>query len=122
MSGKKNKANEDTFLDKEIRTCVNSLREFNQMLTAKVEKVIIANGVINLYPEGSADRQKAVADAAKAKSSMVNTLANYDNLYAVLRRLLAVNDERNTTTYWTIDRWSESHEIVENTYRNFYRK
>ena len=122
MSGKKNKANEDTFLDKEIRTCVNSLREFNQMLTAKVEKVIIANGVINLYPEGSADRQKAVADAAKAKSSMVNTLANYDNLYAILRRLLAVNDERNTTTYWTIDRWSESHEIVENTYRNFYRK
>ena len=122
MFGKKNKANEDTFLDKEIRSCVVSLLEFNQMLIAKVEKVIIANGVINLYPEGSADRQKAVADAAKAKSSMVNTLANYDNLYAVLRRLLAVNDERNTTTYWTIDRWSESHEIVENTYRNFYRK
>ena len=122
MFGKKNKINENTFLDKEIRTCVNSLREFNQMLTAKVEKVIIANGVIDLYPEGSADKRKAIADAAKAKNSMVNTLANYDNLYATLRRLLTANGERNTTIYWTIDRWSESHEIVEYAYRNFYRK
>lgn len=122
MFGKKNKANEDTFLDKEIRTCVVNLLEFNQILTAKVEKVIIANGVINLYPEGSADRQKAVADAAKAKSSMMNTLANYDNLHATLRRLLATDGERNTTIYWTINRWCESHEIVENAYRNFFRK
>lgn len=122
MFGKKNKVNEDTFLDKEIRTCVNSLREFHQMLAAKVEKVIVANGVIDLYPEGSADRRKAIADAAKAKNSMVNTLANYDNLHATLRRLLATDGERNTTIYWTIDRWSESHEIVEYAYRNFYRK
>lgn len=122
MFGKKNKANEDTFLDKEIRNCVDTLIGFNQLLTARVEKVIIANGVINLYPEGSADRQKAVADAVKAKSSMMNTLANYNNLHATLRRLLATNGERNTTIYWTIDRWSESHEIVENTYRNFFRK
>ena len=122
MFGKKNKANKDTFLDKEIRTCVNSLREFNQMLTAKVEKVIIANGVIDLYPEGSADKRKAIADAAKAKNDMMNTLANYDNLYATLRQLLTTEGERNTTIYWTIYRWSESHEIVENAYRNFYRK
>ena len=122
MFGRENKINGDTFLDKEIRTCVNSLKEFNQLLTTKVEKVIIANGVINLYPEGSADKQKAIADAAKAKNNMVNTLANYDNLYATLRRLLTTDGERNTTIYWTIDRWSESHEIIECAYRNFYRK
>lgn len=122
MFDKKNKANEDTFLDNEIRSCVNSLKEFNNILTTKVEKVIVANGVIDLYPEGSADKQKAIADAAKAKNSMVNTLAHYDNLHATLRRLLTTDGERNTTIYWTIDRWSESHEIVEYAYRNFFRK
>ena len=122
MFGKKNKANEDTFLDKEIRTCVNSLREFNNILTTKVEKVIVANGVIDLYPEGSADKQKAIADAAKAKNSMVNTLANYDNLHATLRRLLTTDGERNTTIIWTNHSRLERHETVEYEYRNFYRK
>lgn len=122
MFGKNNKANEDTFLDKEIRSCVNSLREFNQLLTAKVEKVIIANGVIDLYPEGSVDKQKAIANAARVKNDMGKTMANYDKLYATLRRLLVTDGERNTTIYWTIDRWCESHEIVENAYRNFFRK
>lgn len=122
MFGKKNKANEDTFLDKEIRTCVVSLLEFNQMLTARVEKVIVANGVIDLYPEGSVDKQKAIANAARVKNDMGKTMANYDKLYATLERLLTIDDERNTTIGWMIDRWSTSYEIVENAYRNFFRK
>lgn len=122
MFGKRNNEIKHTVCDTYIRNLVDELREQNQLLRAKTEKVIVAVGVINLYPEGSPDRKKAEVDAAKAKNAMMASVAHYDAIYSELRQVMASDGERISTLYWTIDRWSTSHEIIENTYKYFWKK
>jgi hypothetical protein len=88
-------------------------------LQERAEKVIICNGAIDLYPEG-ADKEKAKADAEKAKHLLLCAIGHYDDLVRQYKEVCASPD-RNTTAYYgrTIQ---TSHELIERAYKDFYKR
>lgn len=108
----------DTAIDLRIKALVNQIADKNWALISDVEKCIIRNGVIALYPDG-ADKDKVIKDAEYAKHSLLCRIGAYDRLMRDYDEALAKPNGRRTTTGWR-NNFSKSHELVEITYRNFY--
>ena len=116
---KKKKIIVDTQIDTMVREKNLKLFSVRADLKRATENVIIANGVIELYPEG-ADKEKAKATAENKKLIMLSFIGKYDNLKNEVNELLN-NDNRNTTRDW--QKCTEtSHKIVEIAYKEFYKK
>lgn len=90
-------------------------------LEERVEKVIICNGVIDLYPEG-ADKEAAKEQAEKAKRLLLCAIGRYDDI--VNQYNDALKDIRRNTTlnYMPILENGSSHALIENYYKNFYKR
>ena len=116
---KKTQINHDTLDDIRLKAIEAERCEAIGTLRTRVEKVIICNGAIDLYPEG-ADKEKAKADAEKAKHSLLCIIGHYDDLVRQYKEVVASPD-RNTTTYYgrTL---KTSHEWIEYCYKDFYKK
>lgn len=119
MFNKKNK-NQPTALDNRISKKFEELKEVKSRLISAVGKVIVANGVIALYPEG-ADKARAIEDAEERKHSLLCVIGEYDARLYEYNNLLKSKDERKTTFGYPIH-CGTSHEIVEIAYRNFWKK
>ena len=88
-------------------------------LTERAEKVIICNGAIDLYPEG-ADKDKAIVEAEAAKFGLLCAIGVFDDLTNQYLTALAEPYERRTTLDYTSN-VATSHEIIERSYKNFYK-
>lgn len=109
-----------TPLDKLIVEKHYEVRDAKCRLMAAAEKVIIANGVIDLYPEG-ADKVRAIEDAEARKHSLLCAIGAYDGRMQEYNELLKREGARETTVGW-FNEFSTSHEIIETVYRNFWKK
>lgn len=89
-------------------------------LTAKAEQVITCLGVINLYPERSANHAKAISDADSAKCYLVAAIGAYDTARAAYNDYIMENAEKFNAVRgnWT----TTSHEIIEWAYKSYYNK
>jgi len=109
-----------TFQDKKLYELQEDRLTAYRRLQERAEKVIICNGAIDLYPEG-ADKEKAKRDAEKAKYSLLCAIGVYDDLVNQYQRAFDEPYERVTTTYYGRE-CATSHEIIEKTYKNFYKR
>lgn len=118
FSNKKN--NQPTALDNRISAKHGELVEAKSRLMNAAVKVIIANGVIDLYPEG-ADKDHAIKDAEDRKYSLLCAIGAYDSLRRDYNELLKKMEERKTTLGYPTT-YCSSHEVIEMAYRNFWKK
>ena len=118
MFGKKNPT--CTPLDRMIMDKNQELIDAKTYLMSTAERVIIANGVIDLYPEG-ADKTRAIEDAEAHKHSLLCAIGAYDGRMQEYNELLKREGARETTTGWA-NKFSTSHKIIEIVYRNFWEK
>lgn len=120
MFGKKKNVVVDTIQDKKIKELRSDRYDAWRRVEEATEKVIVRNGVIDLYPDG-ADKDKAKRDADSAKVGLLAAMAVYDDLRNQYIQALNAPFERATTKDWhTVA--PTSHEIIERTYEKFYKK
>ncbi|MBO5712043.1 MAG: hypothetical protein J6R47_04320 [Acholeplasmatales bacterium] len=117
---KKKTIKQDTPLDKKIKALNEERLATAYTIRQRAKKVIVCNGVIDLYPEG-ADKEKAKRDADKWKEILICAVGHYDSLLRQYEEALSQEGERNTTTFWTKDT-KTSHEWIEMAYEEFYKK
>ena len=93
--------------------------ETRDRLYEKTRQVITRVGVINLYPERSADREKAVSDAGEAKYALIVAIGAYDTARMEYNNYIKKYAEKfdNPKEEWT----TTSHEIIEWAYK-YYNK
>ena len=122
MSEKKNgkKKENATYLDFKIKECNLQLYREKQHLMTCVESIIVANSVINLYPEG-ADKNAAIKNAEAKKQLLLVAIGSYDDLMRIYNELLHIEEKREVTANW-INNFDTSHQIVEIAYRNFWKR
>lgn len=109
-----------TPLDKLIAEKYYEVNDAKLRLMSAAENVIIANGVIDLYPEG-ADKAQAIKDAENRKYSLLCAIGAYDGRMQEYRDLLKREGKREETAGWT-NTFSTSHKMIEIVYRNFWKK
>lgn len=109
-----------TPLDRLIMNKNQELVDAKTYLMPVAERVIIANGVIDLYPEG-ADKARAIEDAEARKHSLLCAIGAYDGRMQEYNDLLKREGAREITANWT-NNFSTSHKIIEIAYRNFWKK
>lgn len=88
-------------------------------LEKRVEKVIICNGVIDLYPEG-ADKEAAKRDAEKAKELLLCAIGRYDGIVNQYNAALTSTCRITTLAYMPIP--PNSHTLIEDYYKKFYKR
>ena len=120
MLFKKKQAPTDTPQDITVKRLAERRCRAHIDLRERVEKVIICNGAIDLYPEG-ADKEKAIVDAEAAKFGLLCAIGVFDDLTNQYLRALAEPLERRTTVDYPTN-ITTSHEIIEMTYRDFYKR
>lgn len=109
-----------TPLDKLIAEKYHEVNNAKLRLMSAAENVIIANGVINLYPEG-ADKARAIKDTENRKHSLLCAIGAYDGQMQEYNDLLKREGAREKTAEWT-NTFGTSHKIIEIVYRNFWKK
>ena len=119
MFGKKKNEVFDTANDLAVKRIANELAEAHGLINERVKTVMLRIGVIELYPEG-ADKEAAKRDAEKAKQSLLNAVAIYDD--AACRYNQAIIKENRNTTLDYRSKSLTSHEVVEKAYEYFSRK
>ena len=117
---KKRPINQDTTLDKKIKTLNDERLSTAYSIRERAKRVIICNGAIDLYPEG-ADKEAAKKVAENAKHLLLCSIGHYDDLRRQYLNAFAEKGERNTTIHWTKE-CKRSHEWVEMAYEEFYNK
>lgn len=120
MFGKKKNVVVDTMQDKRVKELRADRYDAWRRVEEATEKVIVCNGVVGLYPDG-ADKDKAKKDADSAKEGLLAAMAVYDDLRNQYIQAFNSPLERVTTKDWQCIA-KTSHEIVEETYKNFYAK
>lgn len=119
----KNKQPVDTALDKAIKNKYEQTFEANALLRTQTKKVLIKNLALSCYAENTPDWNAARDELAKAKRRLLCTIGTYDNIRNEVKSLMKKEDcERVTTQYWNINSLCTSHEIIENTCEEFYKK
>lgn len=119
MFGKKKEKIIETYEDKKAKELNSEINEAGKTLRERVEKVIVRQGVVELYPEG-ADKIKAVKDFEEAKHSLLCAIGRYDSALNEYKNYLEqTKDKRITTTYYNAHSWSTSHQVIESQYKYF---
>lgn len=109
-----------TPLDRQIAEKHQEARDAKFRLMSAAENVIVANGVVDLYPKG-ADKDHAIEDAEARKYSLLCAIGAYDGRVQEYRDLLKREGAREATTGWT-NEFCTSHQVIEIVYRNFWKK
>ena len=110
----------ETFQDKEIKRLSEEKFEAMRYLRDRVENVIVCEGVIALYPEG-ADKEKAKHDCELQKKMLLASIGHYDDVRRQYIEACMSDLPRITTKGWRVTT-STSHEIIEQCYKEFYKK
>lgn len=119
MFWNKKEETKSTSQDYVVKGLLGQRQEAMRDLERCVEKVIICNGVIDLYPEGT-DKETAKENAEKAKRHLLCAIGRYDDIVNLYNDALR-NIHRNTTlSYMPIP--PNSHELIEIYYKNFYKR
>lgn len=105
-------------LDRKVLDMIQAMRNRKNNLINAVERVIISKDVVDLYPEG-ADKIKAMTDLNTRKRILICTIGEYDS---ILRDLIEIEKKRGNEITVPIPSFTDSHEIVESTYRKFFYK
>ncbi len=105
-------------LDREVLDIVQRMQNSKNRLIDATERVIISKGVVELYPEG-ADKIKAITDLDTRKYSLLCAIGDYD---CKLRDLIEIENKRGDEINVPIPKFTNSHEIIELTYRKFFYK
>ena len=112
---------EPTLYDEKRKDLHIELLEKQSWLEKCTKRVIVKNGVINLYPEG-ADKEAAKNESEKAKKTLLAAIGSYDGIRIdILRYIKEHTDSFVTTTEWPLD-YITSHEIIERTYARFFQE
>lgn len=118
MLFKKKVQTENDGKEKYLESLVDKIIQKEEDLEDQVIKVIICKGVIVLYPDGP-DKRAAIKDYEHSQQYLLNRIALYDNarqIYiSVLEKYQAEGIGLNRVKPLT------SHEIVEETYRRFFK-
>ena len=95
------------------------VREAKERLMYATEKVIIKQGVINLYPEGP-DKKQAVKDCEEAKQHLICAIGYYD-----ARRQESINYAETYNEelgeFYT-NKFLTSHQLIEFVYEKWNKK
>ena len=98
----------------------NTVQEYRTRLYNKAQQVIVASGVVSLYPIGP-DQSAAIKEMEAQKASLLNYIEHYDTSLMELKNYYKnTYDNLDECQTWNPDRLSTSHVIIEITYRNFY--
>lgn len=107
-----------TSLDRKVLDMIQRMQNSKNRLINATERVIILKGVAELYPEG-ADKIKAITDLDTRKYALLCAIGNYD---CELRDLIEIENKRGDEINVPIPKFTNSHEIIEFTYRKFFYK
>lgn len=117
---------EDNIFDIELKSLKKQLGEARESLETSVEDAIIKESVIKLYPSYAESKSDIVLSAINnltlAKKRLVEALEAYEIARKNYNGFLTLNKQLLTTTYGYVGNYREGHEVVEDTYKNFYRK
>ncbi len=92
-------------------------------LEERVERVIVCQHVIDLYPDGP-DKERAEKDLEYARYSMICAIGTYDDVRSELTRYVKDHRSEFVTTANNDGSRGEytSHNVVEDTWRRFYKR
>lgn len=91
-------------------------------LKEATEAVIIKKNVIELYPDG-VDKNTAVASFKSAQIELVCAIGHYDSTRADSRDYYQEHNESDFYKDWSAIRFLKtSHAIIEEIYKNFFKK
>lgn len=105
-------------LDREVLDMVQRMQNSKNRLIDATERVIISKGVVELYPEG-ADKIKAITALNTEKYNLLYTINDYNYR---LKDLIEIENKRGDEINVPIPKFTNSHEIIELTYRKFFYK
>ena len=107
-----------TSLDGEVLDMIQRMQNSKNRLIDATERVIISKGVVELYPEG-ADKIKAIKDLDTRKYDLLSAIGDYNSKF---RDLIKIENKRGDKINVSIPKFTNSHEIIEFTYRKFFYK
>jgi hypothetical protein len=117
---------EDNIFDIELKSLKKQLGEARESLEISVEDAIIKESVIKLYPSYAESKSNIVLSAINnltlAKKRLVEALEAYEIARKNYNGFLTLNRSLLSTTGDYVGSSREGHEVVENTYKDFYRK
>lgn len=123
MFGKRKKEkNVNKYYDEKFEEYLNQLEDAAWNLQKVVEEVLVKKDAVEVYPEGP-DKEKAKQDLEKAKYSLICHVGAVD-----ARQQEAIDyytthfDKLKEFNYKHPNKYFTSHEIIENTIKNYYRK
>lgn len=120
------KASEDNVFDLELKSLREQLSSARDSLEYAVEDVLVKEGVRKLYPSYAESKSDFVLFAENnlilAKKAFIDSLEEYERARKNYNGFLNLNKPvLNTTNNYVIS-YQEGLTIVENTYKDFYRK
>ena len=99
-----------------------AMMEYQTYLYKQVSQVIIASGVVALYPNGP-DQDAAIRERETQKALLLNHIGQYDTGLMELKKYYKETyNNLNECQTWSPDNFITSHKIVEYEYKNFYQK
>ena len=107
-----------SLLDREVLDMIQIMQNSKNRLINATERVIISRDVVELYPEG-ADKIKAITDLDTRKYALLCAIGDYDGR---LRDLTEIKSKRGNEINIPIPHFTNSHEVIESTYRKFVYK
>lgn len=120
------KASEDNVFDLELKSLREQLSSARDSLEFAIEDVLVKEGVRKLYPSYAESKSDFVLFAENnlilAKKAFIDSLEEYERARKNYNGFLNLNKPvLNTTNNYVIS-YQEGLTIVENTYKDFYRK
>ena len=106
--------------DKERKRLLHKLYVAYEHLAERTVIVIVRHGVVDLYPDGP-DKERAEADLANAKRSLLCAIATADDVRAEIMCYV----EKHRKEFVTTGDWDThytSHDVIEKTWRNFFKQ
>lgn len=104
--------------DYKVMDLTNELERTKNRLITKTENVLFAKGVIDIYPEG-ADKEQAISELQVRQKILIAEIGEYDIALKNLRDFII---KKRDEIIVAIPVLTDSHTIIEITYRNFIKK
>ena len=99
-----------------------AMLDYQTRLYDKAQQVIIASGVVNLYPNGP-DQSAAIREREAQKAALLNCIGHYDTRLMELKDYYKnTYDSLDECQTWNPDRFPTSHQIIEDAYKKFYNR
>ena len=120
------KASEDIVFDLELKSLREQLSSARDSLEFAIEDVLVKEGVRKLYPSYTEFKSDFVLFAENnlilAKKAFIDSLEEYERARKNYNGFLNLNKPVLNTTNDYVISYQEGLTIVENTYKDFYRK